>query len=91
MRRALSDGLISAGALAFLLAILVVLDSRVREQVLLRLGGTQASADLAAAGSRARDLATVVFEVLKDQSHTHGTLMIFVVVATVLTLFMVRT
>lgn len=91
MRRAFSDALVSAGALAVLLAILVAVDGRVREQVTMRFGGAQASADLAEAGSRVHSLANVLFEVVRDQSQMHAVLLIFVVAATVLTLFMVRT
>jgi hypothetical protein len=91
MRRAFSDALASAAALAVLLAILVAFDGRVREQVTMRLGGEQASADLAEAGNRVHGLASVLFEVVRDQSQMHVVLLIFVVAATVLTLFMVRT
>jgi hypothetical protein len=89
--RALSDGLLSVFAVGVLLTVLVAADSRVRDQVSLRMGTAQASTELAAAGAQARSLIAVVVEVAKDQSQNHRPLMIFVIAATILTLFMVRT
>jgi hypothetical protein len=43
------------------------------------------------AGTHVRDLATVVFEAARNQSIAHAPLVIFVVAATLLTLFMLRT
>jgi hypothetical protein len=90
LRRVLSDMLLSACALSVLLALLVGFDSRVREEVTRRMDSAQASVELAAAQSHARRLTAVVVEVAKEQSQQHAPLMIFLVVATVLTLFMVR-
>jgi hypothetical protein len=91
MRRALNDVMASAGALLVLLTLLVAVDSRVREQVMLRMSGGTASADVMQAGSRVKDLASVIVDVIADAARMHTTLMIFVIVATVLTVFMVRT
>lgn len=90
MRSALGNLLLSAGALTILLLALVALDGRVREQVSLRLSGTQASTDLIHATSRIRDLATVAFEAARDHSIERAPLVIFALVATVLVLFMLR-
>jgi hypothetical protein len=91
MRRGFSDFLLSACALLVLLGALVVSDERVRQELTLRMNGPRASADIVAAGSRAGSLATLAIRAAKDQSQQHTPLMIFVVAATVLTLFMVRT
>ncbi len=90
-RRVVGDTLISMGALAALLTTLVLIDGRVREQVSLRIGGGHASTDLVDAGSRVRDLASVVIDAARGQSIEHAPMFIFVLVATVLVLFMLRT
>jgi len=89
-RRTFGDALISTGAVVLLLLTLVAIDDRVREQLSLRFR-TAPTADLVNAGTQVRDLATVVFEAARDQSMAHAPLMIFVVAATLLTLFMLRT
>lgn len=91
VRRALSDLLLSACALAVLFAALLAFDGRIRHEVSLRMNSATASTELVSAGSRARGLAGVLVEVAKEQSRDHAPLMLFVVVASVLTLFMVRT
>jgi hypothetical protein len=91
MRRAFSDALISMGALAVLLTALVLVDDRVREQVSLRFSGTEPSTELAHASSRLRDLVTVIIEAVRNQSLEHAPMLIFVLAATVLVLFMLRT
>jgi len=90
MRRPFGDALVSIGALAILLAVLVSVDDRVREQVSLRLNA-QPSVELKAAGEQVRDLSSVVFQAARDQSIEHAPLMIFALTATVLVLFMLRT
>ena len=90
--RGLSDAMISIGALGALLMTLVAVDDRVREQVSLRFSGSGgASAQLAAAGATVRDLGAVVMDAVHDQSISHAPLLIFVLAATVLVLFMLRT
>ena len=90
MRRAFGEALMSAGALAILLLALVAVDDRVREQISLRLT-TGPSVELANAGERVRDLTTVIVEAARDQSIEHAPLLIFVLAATVLVMFMLRT
>jgi hypothetical protein len=90
-RRTVGDALISVGALAGLLLALVAVDDRVRQQVSLRFSGSSASSELMNVGSGAREIVGVVFQAAKDQSLNHAPLMIFVVAASVLTLFMLRT
>jgi len=91
IRRAFSDTLISLGALAALLATLVFVDDRVREQVSMRFAGRTPSMELADAGSRVRDLVDVVVDAARSQSIAHAPLLIFALVGTVLVLFMLRT
>lgn len=92
MRRAISDVLLSASALAILLAILMAFDGRVREQVRLRLERpARASSDIVAVGTQAGELVDVLVESVKVQSRQHGPLMVLVVAGTVLTVFMLRT
>src|SRR5439155_9248290 len=91
MRRAFGDTLISLGALATLLATLVMVDDRVREQVSMRFSGRTPSGELADASVHIRHIAGVVIDAARYQSVEHAPLMIFVLAATVLTLFMLRT
>lgn len=91
MRRAISDALLSACALAILLIGLIAMDGRVREEIALNMNGARASTEIAATTSQARRLANVVVHVVKDQSEQHRPLMIMVVVGTVLTIVMFRT
>jgi hypothetical protein len=89
-RRTFGDALISTGAVVLLLLTLVAIDDRVREQVTLRFKTTP-TADLVNAGAQVQGLATVMFEAARSQSIQHAPLVIFVVAATFLTLFMLRT
>lgn len=88
--RGLGEAAISVGALGALLMTLVAVDDRVREQVTIRFGGG-ASAQLTAASSHVRDLGAVIMDAMRDQSIEHAPLLIFVLAATVLVLFMLRT
>lgn len=91
MRRGFGEALISLGALAILILALVTFDPRVREQVQLRFSSARASSELVNAGANARELATVMFIAARDQSLDHAALTIFVVAASVLVVFMLRT
>ena len=92
IRRAFGDVLISAGALVALISLLAAFDGRVREQISLRIGsGAGASAQVAEASAALRDLTTLVVDAVRDQSIEHAPLVIFVLAATVLVLFMLRT
>ena len=73
-----------------LLLLLIAFDPRVREQVSLR-AVSHPSVEIATAGAKVHDLASVLAEVARDQSSTHAPLLIFALAATVLTLFMLRT
>lgn len=91
MRRTLNEAIVSASALLLLLATLVAVDPRVRDQLSLRVGGGGASSEIARAGSEIRNVATVLVQAARDQSLEHAPLMIFALGATVLVLFMLRT
>jgi hypothetical protein len=91
MRRVFHDAMLSAGALLLLVALLAAFDSRVRDHVMLRSGPRHATAEMAEAGGELHGVVNVVVDVVNNAVHLHTTLTIFVVVATVLTVFMVRT
>jgi hypothetical protein len=91
IRRTFGDALISVGALLVLILMLAAFDTRVREQISLRIGTGRATAQVADAGVVVRDLTSVVATALRDQSIDHAPLVIFVLAATVLVLFMLRT
>ena len=92
IHRAFGDVLISVGALLALIVILAAFDGRVREQISLRIGsGARASAQVAEASAALHDLTTVVMDAVRNQSIEHAPLVIFVLAATVLVLFMLRT
>jgi hypothetical protein len=91
IRRTFGDALISVGALVALVLMLAAFDGRVREQISLRLGSGRASTQVANAGVMIRDLSSVVADAVRDQSIEHAPLVIFVLAATVLVLFMLRT
>ena len=89
-RRTLKDALMSCGAVLLLAVILLAMDGRVREQVALRFE-THDAKELAQTGAQVRNLASVVYDVVNDRSSNEKTLLVFVVAATVLVVFMVRT
>jgi hypothetical protein len=89
-RRWFNDAVVSLGALTLLIVLLVAIDDRVRDQITARVHAGP-SAQIADLGSRARDVAAILASAARDQSIEHAPLAIFVVAATVLVLFMVRT
>jgi hypothetical protein len=90
-KRAISEVLVSMGALCALIAMLAAFDPRVREQIALRVSAGQPAAQVASAEATVRNLATVMFVAARDQSIEHAPLVIFVVAASVLLGFMLRT
>jgi hypothetical protein len=89
VRRAWREAALSAVALVVILLVLVSFDSRVREQVELRLSSP--SAVVQDAGHGLQSLTSVVMDALRDQSLDRAPLLIFVFCAGVLLLFMLRT
>jgi hypothetical protein len=90
MRRVVNHTLISGGALAAVIAALVVLDERVRTAVVDLITG-RPSSEVARAGTSLHEMTGVAWDAIQHQSVANAPLMIFVVVATVLMIFMVRT
>jgi hypothetical protein len=91
MRRAISDALISLGAVLLLLAALVSIDDRVRERVAGLVTSPPSSAEIAGVGAQIQNVSTVMYKAARDQSVEHAPLVIFGVAAVVLVLFMLRT
>lgn len=90
MRSPFGQAILSIAAVGVLLLSLVAFDDRVREQLSLRFSA-RPSAQLTTAGTQLRDMTSVVIEAARDQSIEHAPMMIFVLAATVLVLFMLRT
>lgn len=90
-RRVIKDALISATAIGVLLLGLVAMDARVRDQVSLSMDTGYTQGEVAASGAQAHKLATVVVQVVKDQSQEHGPLMLMLAVGLALALVMFRT
>ncbi len=90
-RRVALDALVSACALGILLAGLVAMDGGVRERLSMQMDSAKASTEIAATTGEARKLATVVYQIVKEQSEEHGPLMAMLAVGTVLAVVMFRT
>jgi hypothetical protein len=90
-RRPIGDALISIGAVAVVLAVLVSVDERVRQQVSLRLSPGAAQSQLHGAGVQMHTLADTVIDAARYQSIEHAPMMLFVFAASVLFIFMLRT
>jgi hypothetical protein len=90
MQRAINHTLISGAALAIVIAALVLFDVRVR-RAFADLAVGAPSSELAHAGSGLYELGTMMVTAVHEQSVANAPLMAFVVIATVLMLFMVRT
>jgi len=86
----MNDAVVSLAALTLLIVMLIAIDDRVRDQITLRLHANPA-AEMADIGSRLRDVAAIVAVAARNQSLEHAPLVIFVLAATVLVLFMLRT
>jgi hypothetical protein len=91
IRRPIGETLISVGALTLLLAVLVSVDDRVRQQVSLRFTAGAAQSQLRGAWAQVHDLAAVIIDAARYQSLEHAPMMVFVLSACILFFFMVRT
>ena len=89
MRGRFREASLSIGTLVVLFLGLIAMDDRVRDSVALQI--TNPSAELTNAGYRLEGLVTTVVQAAHDQSIGHAPLVIFVLGATVLFLFMLRT
>jgi hypothetical protein len=90
LHRAINHTLISGAALAIVIAALVLFDLRVR-RAFASLVSDVPSSEFARAGSGFYDLGAIMLTTVHDQSIANAPLMVFVVIASVLMLFMVRT
>jgi hypothetical protein len=90
-KRAIGEALISVGSLCVLIAALAAFDPRVREQFSMRLAAGQPAAQVASAEATVRSLVSVVFVAAREQGIEHAPMVIFVLLAVVLFLFMLRT
>ena len=79
----------SGGVVLAVLGALVSTDERLREQVRALANSTSPST-VADAGVQLREMGTALLDAAQTQSIEHAPMMIFVAVATVLLLFMVR-
>ncbi len=89
MRRAFGDAMISICSVLLLLALLVSVDPRVREQ--LSAVWTPGAPIAASISSHVRNVTSIVMSAARDHSIDQAPLMIFALAATVLVLFMLRT
>jgi hypothetical protein len=90
MRRVLNHTLISGGALAVVVTVLVLIDERVQHAIA-SLWRDVPSEEVVQASSALTQIGSAVITAIQEQSIANAPLMIFVVVASVLMLFMVRT
>jgi len=91
LRRAISDAMLTAGGVLSVVVALVVIDPRVRHEMALQMTVARPSVEMASAGVRVRDLATVVARAAHTQSLAHAPLVIFAFAGIVLFVFMLRT
>ena len=82
-----SDAASTAGVLAFVLAVLVSIDERVREQMRL----ISAPDTMNGVGAQVGEVWFAIYGAVRTQSIEHAPMMVFIVVATVLLLCMMRT
>ena len=90
MQRAHIGWMASVGGAAALVAGLLVLDPRLRQQANALAGG-EPSNELVALNAEAQDLLFTTLSVLRDYSLDNSVLVIFALAAVVLVLFMLRT
>jgi len=90
VRRAFGDALISVAALVILLAVLVAVDGRVRDQVVGMVSHDAWSSDASRVQAQLRSVTSVILRTAKDQSIDHAPLVVFVVAGTALVLAMLR-
>src|SRR5213594_2789880 len=90
IRRTFGDVLLSIGAMTVLLAILVSINDRVRNEVATRLTAARAHTALAELVADAHDIAAVVVDAARHQTIEQAPLVIFVIAASILVVFMLR-
>lgn len=90
MRRLKPDAFISAAALVTLLVALIAIDPRVRERAAVAARGAASPAAVGDVGGRLGETASLVVTVARDQGMEHAPLVVFVGIAAVLVVFMLR-
>ena len=90
MRRAIGDALVTGGGALMLVMALVLIDPRVRVQIGSVIDARHPGGTLTALGGRVGDVVAIVVMAAREQSLAHGPLVIFALVAVILTLFMLR-
>lgn len=91
MRGTLRDFLLTAFAFSIVVTTLIAFDSRVREQVMLRMDSARATADVVAARAQAGSLTAAIVEAGREQTRKNLPTVIFVTAGVALTMFMLRT
>jgi hypothetical protein len=86
MKRIVNDTLISVGAVVALLAILISVDPRVRDQLAAAARGTS----ITEAGTRLGDTGALLLTAAREQSVEHAPFAIFVIVGLALFVWMAR-
>lgn len=84
------DVLLSMTALVVLFVGIVLIDSRVREEIAYQVHGADHRAELLDVSHRARSVVRVAYVSVKDRADSHRPLTVFLCAAGVLTLFMFR-
>jgi hypothetical protein len=87
MRRVFNEAVVSAAALALLLAVLVSFDARVRDHF----AHSLRVANIESASARFADTIAIVVGAARDRTVEHAAMTLFVVAAAVLVFFMLRT
>ena len=91
MRRKTRSFVTSAAGIGAIVAGLLVIDPRVREQATALAGGYGATSEFSSVGERMQELGYVAMQAVRDQSIEHAPLTIFALAALVLFVLMLRT
>ncbi len=91
MQSRVRGGLAAAGSLTAVVAGLMLMNERVREQVEHLLEGRGPSPEVSSSAHQLQSVLFVALDGLRDQSMTHAPLTIFALAATILLLVMLRT
>ena len=86
--RSLGETMLSVGALAALLATIVLMNDRVREQMSMRFSGRTVSDELHSASVQVKAIAGIVMMAARDRGLEHGPVVLFAVAAVVLVVLM---
>jgi hypothetical protein len=90
-KRAIGDAMISVGAVCALIVSLVAFNAPLREEISMRVNAGRPAVQAANLESTVRNVASILFVAVRDQSIEHAPLVLFVLAAIVLFMFMLRT